>query len=889
MRLAPGTRLGRYEIVALHGVGGMGEVYRATDSRLGRTVAIKVLARELAENASFRARLEREAFAVAALKHPHICVLYDIAELEGADCLVMEYLDGETLAAKLQRGPLPLADVLRYGIEIAEALAAAHAHGFVHRDLKPGNVMITAAGAKLLDFGLAKPQLRHGSTGAAPTVVAAPLTASFGILGTPGYMAPEQLRGQEADARSDVFALGITLYELLAGERPFGGNTDADVSAAVLARDPDLAVLAARGAPALFTRVVEKCLAKDPERRWQTSRDLADALRWIGPDTQRSLAGAQQKAPPSARRMMTLAALAAVIVAAVGIGAVFALSGPATPDAAQLRLAVVAPPGTTFTERDLSGHPQFALSPDGTRLAFVAERRGEPPRLWVRSLETGAAQPLPGTDNATGPFWSPDGRELGFFARSKLQRVGLEGSPPRQLADAPVDVTTGSWSDDGLILFAGATGGGIGYVSADGGAVAAATTLDDAAGETGHRWPQFLPGGRRFLYFVRSGDTATTGVYVGDLDSGERRYLLSTNANAVYGEPGYLVFERAGVLTTQRFDAQTGELGGTPIALGDRVEGLVGPSLLPVSVARNGVLAYWSGTRREANLEWYDRSGRLVGTVESPVRVDAPVLSPDGSRLLVVRRPIPNSPGELWRVDLATGASSQLTFGPGFGRFGAWSPDGESVVFAALGLGQYASLYRKPANGAGADVPVPLTGRHFAAFVDDWPRDDRLVYSATTPGAWDVFMLNPADGSVQPLVATPAIETQARVSPTDPWFAYVSDESGEWEVYVQPLAGGGKWRISAAGGSQPHWRGDGREIFYVARDGRMMVVPIGTGDSFDPGTAAPLFQTRLPPILTPFRAGYSATADGQRFLLNNLAPDAEPSTITIVSNWRAAQ
>jgi Tol biopolymer transport system component len=885
MRLPPGTRLGRYEIVALQGVGGMGEVYRATDSRLGRTVAIKVLARDLAQDPSFRARLQREALAVAALKHPHICVLYDVAEHEGADCLVMEHLDGETLAAKLQRGPLPFAAVLRYGIEIAEALAAAHAHGFVHRDLKPGNVMITTSGAKLLDFGLAKPHPPHSFTGAAPTVVAAPVTASFGIIGTPGYMAPEQLRGQDADARSDVFALGITLYELLAGERPFGGDTDADISAAVLARDPDLAVLAARGAPALFTRIVEKCLAKDPERRWQTSRDLADALRWIGPDTQPGSADAQ-RAAPSARRVATLTALAAVIVAGVGIGAVTALSGPA-PDAAQLRLSVVAPSGAAFTERDLSGHPQFALSPDGTRLAFVAERRGESPQLWVRSLETGAAQPLSGTDNATGPFWSPDGRELGFFARSKLQRVGIEGSPPRQLADAPVDVTTGAWSDDGLILFAGATGGGIGQVSADGGAVTAATTIDDAAGETGHRWPQFLPGGRRFLYFVRSGDAATTGVYVGDLDSGERRFLLSSNTNVVYGEPGYLVFERGGVLTTQRFDAQSGELRGAPIALGDRVDGLVGPSLLPVSVARNGVLAYWSGTRRPANLEWYDRSGRLVGTVESPVRVDSPVLSPDGSRLLVVRRPVPNSPGELWRIDLATGASRQLTFGPGFGRFAAWSPDGESVVFAALGLGQYGSLYRKPASGAGADVQIALPGRHFAAFVDDWSRDDRLVYSATTPGAWDVFMLNPADGSVQELVATPAIETQARMSPTDPWFAYVSDESGDWEVYVQALAGGGKWGVSqGSGGSQPHWRSDGRELFYVARDGRLMAVPVGTGDSFDAGAGTPLFQTRLPQLLTPFRTEYSVTADGQRFLLNNLAPDGEPSTITIVSNWQ---
>jgi len=880
MRLASGTRFGRYEIVAPLGAGGMGEVYRAHDSRLNRSVAIKILPVEVATDPEFRARFRREAEILAALKHPHICVLYDVADFDGVDCLVMELLEGETLADRLRHGPLPFGEALRWAIEIVSGLEAAHRQGINHRDLKPGNIMITPTGAKLLDFGLAKPRRVIGA-GAQPdalTVEAALVTGRGAILGTLGYMAPEQLEGHEADARSDIFALGAILYEMTTGKRAFEGESQASLIAAILTGEPAVAALDERRAPPLFKKIVLKCLATDAEKRWQSAQDLGDALRWVDQETPHADRGAAPRHTRS--RFLWIGATAAIAVS-IAIAALTLRRPPA--DLTPLRLSVVAPPGTTFTARDITGHPQFALSPDGNRLAFVAVRRGERPQLWVRSLASGAAQPVPGTEDASGPFWAPDSQSLAFFARSKLKRVSLGGAPPLDLADVFVDVTSGTWNPDGVILFGG-MGDGMFRVSAGGGPVTQATTLDPSRGETGSRWPQFLPDGRRFLFYLRSTTPQTSGVYVSAIDTDLKTQVLQSRASAVYAEPGHLLFEQSGSLTSQRFDARSGELSGRPIALGDQILGLFGPGYLPLSAARDGTLAYWNGRPPPTELQWVDRTGRLLGKIDTSVRSDSLALSPDATRLLVTLRPNPNQ-NEIWQIDLSSGVASLFTLVPAVGRFGIWSPDGQSVVFSGAG----APLYQKPASGAGYETLVPGPARHYAIFPEDWSRDGRwLIYSATAKTAWDVWVVDLTDDTARPILDTPSNEVQARLSPDGRWLAYTSDESGAWEVYVQPFPdGGGKWLVSTGGGSQPLWRGDGKELFYLAADGRLIAVSLGGGRTVEPKPIEPLFQTRVPPVLAPFRIGYAVSPDGQRFLLNNVVLDAEPSAITVVRHWRA--
>jgi hypothetical protein len=528
------------------------------------------------------------------------------------------------------------------------------------------------------------------------------------------------------------------------------------------------------------------------------------------------------------------------------------------------------------------------LSPDGSRLAFIAERRGEPARLWVRSLQSGAAQPLAGTENASGPFWSPDGEHLAFFARGKLKRVSVNGGAPRDLADVSVDVASGAWSQDGMIIFAPASGVGLLGVDADGGPTRAVTELDEARRETSHRWPQFLPDGQRFLYYVRGGGGEINGVYLGEVGTTRKTLLLSTAANAVFAEPGHLLFERDGNLMSQQFDPESGELLGEPRALNERILGLRGPSYLPVSVAADGSLAYWFGAPPPSELQWLDRSGREVGGIAMPERSEAPSLSLDGTRLLVTQRADANQ-SQLWRVDLATGVSSQLTFGAGTARFGVWAPDGENALYTTLGPSGVVALTQKNASGAGTETIVTGPGEHYGLFPEDWSRDGRWIfYSATTANAWDTFALDTSRSAAEPIIATSANELQAQLSPNGRWLAYASDESGAFEIYVQAFPeGAGRWRISPAGGIQPTWRADGRELFYLAADGRMMAVAIAEGIALEPGAPAALFETRLPPVQAPFRRGYTITPDGERFLLNNLVPNAEPSTITLVRSWQA--
>ena len=568
--------------------------------------------------------------------------------------------------------------------------------------------------------------------------------------------------------------------------------------------------------------------------------------------------------------------------------AALALRRPVT-DLRPLRLSIVPPAGTTFTPQDVSATPNFAVSPDGRRLAFVASAPGARPQLWVQELETAAAQPLPGTDDATGPFWAPDSRRLAFYARGKLKKVSLGGGAiPQDLADAAIDVASGAWNVNEIIVFGRASMDGLFRISAEGGPAVPVTTLDTTRGEAGHRWPQFLPDGRRFIFYVRSTIPTNSGVYVGSIDSGKKTQVLSSAVNAVYAGSGHLLFEQAGNLMVQPFDAKVGVLTGQASAFGDHVFAGPGPDYLALSIGADGTMAYWNGLVGTTELQWFERNGRPLGRLGSAKPYQSPALSSDAKNILITEQISPGR-AELSNVDLSSGVSSRLTFPVGpfsFARFGIWSPDGKAIVFSSENV-DGAHMYQMAASGADQES-VPLGTVESVAFPEDWSRDGRwLVYNRLAKTGWDIWAFNFAERKSRAILETPSNQAQARLSPDGRWLAYASDESGVWEVYVQPFPEGrGKWLVSTGGGSQPVWRGDGRELFYVATDDRLVAVPIRGTATFEVGVSQPLFATRIPAVLAPFRTNYAVSADGQRFLVNNVTPEAAPAPITIAVNWQ---
>ena len=590
--LAPGTRLGSFQIAALVGAGGMGEVYRARDTKLDRDVAIKVIPSAFAADPGRLSRFEREAKVLASLSHPHIAQVFGLEEADGIHALVMELVDGEDLSLRIGRGAIPFNEAVIIARQIADALDAAHDKGIVHRDLKPANVMITRDGVvKVLDFGLAKPAAGEAGTDSlthSPTLVAVAGTREGVLLGTAAYMSPEQARGRVVDKRTDIWAFGCLVFEMLAGRPVFGNDTLSDTIAAIIDREPDWSALPKTTTP-VVKQLIERCLQKDPKRRL---RDIGDARAELD---EKHAAELVTTASHTARRRgpaLWLGAAALVGGAAIS-GAWFTLRTPAT-SPQPIRLSVVPPPGTTFTMRDITEHLQFALSPQGDRLALVAAATGERPRIWIRSFETGAAQPLAGTEGANGLFWSPDGRSLGFQAEGKLKTVSLDGAAPRSLIDLAFDVSHGAWGPDGTILFSSGSGGALMRVSATGGPATQATKLDASRGETVHRWPQFLPDGR-FIFFVSAAAPETAGVYLGSLGSGERTQVLRTVANAVFAA-GFLFFDQNGVVTRQPFDLASGTLAGAPEPLGDSIQSLRGPAIC--RSRRQATARSRSGTRR---------------------------------------------------------------------------------------------------------------------------------------------------------------------------------------------------------------------------------------------------------------------------------------------------
>jgi Tol biopolymer transport system component len=887
MALTIGARLGPYEIQSALGAGGMGEVYMARDTRLDRTVAIKILPDTLAADPQFRERFDREARTISQLDHPHICALYDIGEQAGTAYLVMQYVEGETLAHRLTKGALPLEQALPYAIQIGDALATAHRAGIVHRDLKPGNIMLTQAGAKLLDFGLAKRTAVMAGAGLSMLPTTPPgLTAQGAILGTFQYMAPEQLEGHDADPRTDIFAFGALVYEMLTGKKAFEGKSQASLIAAILEHDPPPIAATQPLTPPALDRVVKKCLAKEPEQRWQSAGDLTDELKWIAEGGAVSTLAPIAPRPRSRERIAwALVALAVLVIGALAIPATLYVRR-AAPEPALTRLEVVTPP--------TSDAFSFALSPDGRQLAFVANgEKGS--QLWLRPLDQVRAQPLAGTEGASYPFWAPDNRAMGFFADGKLKRIDLTGGVVQVLADAP-SARGGTWNPDGVIVFAPTTTDPLLRMAATGGTVAPVTRL--AAGQGSHRWPQFLPDGRRFLFLMALGQPQTHGIYVGSLDGGEPTRVMPAETAAAYAAPGYLLLVSQGLLAAYPFDVARATVAGEPMPVAQGVGTNDGAIHSAFTVSAAGVLAHraGAGTGARRQLVWIDRTGKMLGGI-GPADENAlayPELPPDGQRVAVAR--VVQGNADVWLIDVGRGVPSRFTFDAAIDGAPLWSPDGSQVVFRSSRKGVY-DLFEKPASGTADEQPLLVTSQMKSPL--DWSRDGRfLLYSTQDPkSASDLWAL-PLTGERKPFAVLHSSfdEIEGQFSPDGRWLAYASNESGRYDIYIRTFPeAGGKWQVSAAGGVQPRWRRDGHELFYVAADTRLMAVPIRLApdaQTLEAGAPVALFPTRLAtggniaPAGFLARAQYAVAADG-RFLMNVAADDAALSPITIVQNWTA--
>jgi hypothetical protein len=899
MTLAAGTTLGRYQIKSLLGMGGMGEVYRAYDPKIGRDAAIKVLPSNFSEDKERLARFEQEAQAAGALNHPNVLAIYDVDTHDGSAYVVSELLEGQTLRELLSGVPLPSRKAIDYASQSARGLAAAHEKGIIHRDIKPENLFVTNDGrVKILDFGIAKLTEPAGDRVLTDLPTRKVNTDAGAVMGTVGYMSPEQLRGQAVDPRTDIFSFGAVLYEMLAGRRAFHKESAADTISAILKEDPpELSETNGSVNPSL-DRVVRRCLEKNREQRFHSASDLAFALEALS-GTQVSgatgvVATAEGSKSEQRRNLFDrLGWVAAALLLAATLVLAILYFRRAEPRAETMRFILPAPEKTDY-------RGELALSPNGRHLAFVATGASGK-SLWVRALDSVEARELPGTDDAAFPFWSPDGASLGFFAGNKLKKTDIAGGAPQTLAEVSGDPRGGAWGPDGTIIFTPGFTLPLSKVSASGGAVAPVTELDQSREETSHRWPSFLPDGRHFLYFARAKKKEVEGVYVASLDSKEEKFILSTNLRALYAPAaggtniGHLLFMRAKTLMAQPFDTARLQLTSEPSIVAEGVlnfpeEG--GPTAYAAfSVSTNGHLAYLPGIATAAQLAWFDRAGKSLGSVGAPGLSAEPWLSPDGKRLALGRTDLQLS--DIWLFDLTRDTSTRFTFDPAVDVCPVWSSDGSRIFFASNRDGGVFNLYKKVSSGAGNDELLLKTG--YNTYADDWLSGEAgefILFESDNPKTrFDLWVL-PLTGERKPypFLQTEFNETHSQFSPDGRFVAYVSDELGRAEVYVQSFpVSGGKWQISTAGGDQPQWRRDGRELFYIAPDKTLMAVPIAAGDSFQPGAPVSMFATRVPSgSLTGDRNHFVAAADGQRFLINNLVDDGNKQPITFVANWSGA-
>jgi eukaryotic-like serine/threonine-protein kinase len=874
MALTSGTKLGPYEIVAPLGAGGMGEVYRARDTRLGRDVAIKVLPSHLSSNPDLKARFEREAKAISALSHPHICHLYDIGSQEETDYLVMELLEGESLADRLKKGPLPLKQALKYGVEIAEALEKAHASGIVHRDLKPGNIMLTKSGAKLLDFGLAKPaQNVAAMASGSMATMSKPLTVEGTIVGTFQYMAPEQVQGHDADARSDLFALGAVLYEMVTGKRAFSGKSQVSVMSAILEKEPDPVSVVQPLAPRALDHVIQRALTKDPNDRWQTARDLMQELKWAAESGE--LTSGAVPTPPKRRTREVLAwlissALAVILVA----GAIWWRNSKPTVE------TMYFPAPLPFPATDI------AVAPNGHTIALVAYQESARKNvLWIYELGSHGAKSLADTEGASYPFWSADGRSLAFFANAKLKKLEVSGGPVQTVCDAPSG-RGGTWNKDGVIVLTPDPNGGLYRVPASGGTPTRISTPDGSRGEDSHRWPVFLPDGKHFLYLAANftGQKGVNATFVGSLDSTEKHFVVETTANAAYAAPGYLLFYRDKTLLAQPFDLKHFALTGEATTILPEIQFLPQVKRAVFAVSDHGLLVAQSGTEAAlSQLVWFDRKGNAGGSVGKPDVYGNVFLAPSGRSVATDKTDMGSLNIDIWTYELQRDSAKRLTFDPAIDAVPIWSPDATRLVFASDRQLLF-ELYVK--NSDGTQDEKRILHNEFGSFPSDWSRDGKYILYCRGTDLW--FATFPELKSSLFLKA-PSVLRNGQFSPDGKWVAYASNETGKWEIYVTSFPEArGRWQVSTGGGEQPRWRGDGRELFYLSADGKMMAAPVTPGTNFDAGTPAALFQTTpRQPVLVYDLFVYDVSRDGQRFLINTQVKQAESAPMSVVLNWPA--
>jgi len=845
----------------------MGEVYRARDTRLDRTVAIKILPAEFSADHERRQRLSREARAISSLSHPNICALYDVGHQDGTDYLVMEHLEGESLADRLEKGPLPTDQVLRIGIEIAGALACAHGQGVVHRDLKPGNIMLAKAGAKLLDFGLAKGGVTPAVNLTDMPTASKSLTAEGKVVGTFQYMSPEQAEGKEVDARSDIFSFGAVLYEMATARPAFEGKTQASLAAAILERDPPPVSSLVPESPPVLDRIVKLCLAKDREERWQSAQDLKLELAWLaeGASTGGAPGAAGSKERP--RERLAWGAAAALFLLAVVLAMIHWRSAP--PPIPVIRASLLPTAGSSFVPYN------FALSPDGTRLAYVAAGPDGRSTLWVRLLSAATAQQVSGTEDAAYPFWAPDSRRIGFFGEGKLKTVSTAGGAVKVLCEAPVG-RGGSWNRDGTIIFAPSVATPLSRVPDSGGDPVAVTPPPRKGSGQGHRWPYFLPDGRHFLFFSdwsSPEDPQGNGIYVGSVDGGPAKLVSSDLTGNVEFASGRLLYLHDRSLVAQPFDPERLEFTGPAVPVAEQ-EVIQDPGFhhAGFSASQNGMVVIQSTSAFSTRLLWFDRTGKEVGQVPGVGYWD-PRLSPDGRFLAVAADDARNGKTYIHVIDLARGISTRLTDG-GSEETPVWSRDSKRIVYTTL-EGKSVAICEIPADGSGSPR---LLVKGSLRMVNDLSPSGDVVYMDFAKGIPFLGVYSDSDHHV----AEFADGAEARISPDGKWIARIEPRTRYQEIFVQPFPdSGARIQISQGGGTQPVWGHDGKEVYYIGPDRKLMAV------TFDPqkktaGAPRELFQTHIVgPTFVLFQ--YDLAPDG-RFLINSLNPD---SALTLIANWPA--
>jgi eukaryotic-like serine/threonine-protein kinase len=875
VQLTSGTHLGPYEVLSPLGAGGMGEVYRARDTRLDRSVAIKILPAEFAGNEQLRVRFEREARTISQLNHPNICTLHDVGRHEGNDFLVMELLEGETLADRLVRGALPLSEVLKIGVQIGDALDRAHRAGIIHRDLKPGNIMLTKTGAKLLDFGLAKSSGLGFSADA--MTVQRPLTQEGSILGTFQYMAPEQLEGLEADARSDIFAFGAVLYEMTSGERAFDGSTKTSLIAAIVSKDPKPLALMQPLTPPALEHVVAKCLAKDADDRWQSAHDIAEELRWISEAGSQAGVAATISVRKKTRERLAWAAAAVLAIALAAFGVLYMR---ASQRATRLFVTDIAPPaGMRFNAvGDEAG--ALVLSPDGT-LAVFSATDGTAPVLWLRSLITGETKPISGTEHATFPFWSPDGKKIGFFTVTTLKTVDITaGGPVTVLPNAEAAASTargGAWGADGWILFTPYTQAPILRVRATGGKAEPVTTIDSTK-HTSHRWPSFLPDGKHFIYLATNHENPTggeNGIYLSAVDSHDSKLIAPATSSAIYSD-GYLLFVRNQTLFAQKMSTD-GALSGDATAVAENVLDDNGIWRGAFSVSNDHLLTYHTGHASVAsNLRLVDRSGKELSRLGDTDAYWDLELSRSGDKLAVI---IGDPLRELWVDDLNRHTRTRVPID------GAWVGN---AIFGADNMTLYALVSRKGRGelvsrrvSGGGETRLATVARTDLSLGGAFP-DGKKLLGATNDGL--VYVPLDPPGAAVPFSHEHTTATFPEGSRDGKWIAYMSDQNGRSEVFITSATDADqRWQVSSAGGAFPRWRADGKELFYLDLTNKLHAVAIeANGNELAIGTPQPLFSIVARPQCRP----YAVTADGQHFIVNTVADTSSP-TVTVVSNWMA--